>query len=336
MRIEARIFRFNAEHDYLGVYQPFIYRANESATLLDLLHSFKQSDPLCSMRLDNVKGVKANGLGARLDSPLSAFAKKNGDTIVVEPLVSERAVLDLECDRRDFEDKIGVLEEFCDESDREYYDEFYIAYAVSPMRSLNDAYLGEALFMLADRLIGKDPSNAIAIAKRIACLEGGVFCFAGLNGALLNGAAHITKTIERLWTLSASFAPKNVGGERYAALQAADVSRFSGKKTAIATDCGAFAAAPDIEYYEKILIASGAEVLRLPNPSRFSGARVANLLPSVALQAARDLTLEAVDLGADTLACVADETAKFLTSALASVKRAAGREIDITIASCAA
>jgi hypothetical protein len=333
MKIEARIFRFNAEHDYLSAYQPFIFNAGGESTLLDLLSAFKQSDPLCVMRLDKVMGVKANGLGAKLNAPLSAFAK-NGGEIVVEPLVGERAALDLECDRRDFEAKLSALDEFCDQSDRAYYDEFYTAYAVSPMRELNGEYLGEAVFMLADRLIGRNPQNAEVILKRISQAKSGIFCFAGLNGVLLDEASRITRAVERLCaaTLSLGFAPKDAAIAKYAAIKPSDLPSLEGKKVAISTDCGAFGGAIGLGDYESALSAGGAEVLRLKNPARFSGSCVADSLPDAALKAASDLVLEAVDCGADTLLCVAGETARFLAQHLNALARIVGRALDITIA----
>ncbi|MDR2152232.1 MAG: DUF5644 domain-containing protein [Helicobacteraceae bacterium] len=333
MKIEARIFRFNAKRDYLNVYQPFVFHANAESTLLDLLEAFKQSDPLCFMRLDKIDGVRANGLGAKLSAPLRAIAPK-GAEIVIEPLISDRAVLDLECDKRDFEDKFGVLEEFCDKDDRDYYNEFYIAYAVSPMRSLNSEYLGEALFMLADRLIGKNPPNVETIIKRISRAESGIFCFAGLNGVLLEGANRIIKTIERLWDLGVSmgFAPKNVSSAKFVAIETRDSSSFEGKKIAISLDCGAFGGAANIDDYERALKANGAKVLRLKNPWRFSGASAENVLPSAAIQAAKDLLLEAEDLGADTLVCAAIEARDFLNKNRRLVAEVAGRQIDIAIA----
>ncbi|MDR2033548.1 MAG: DUF5644 domain-containing protein [Helicobacteraceae bacterium] len=334
MKIEARIFRFNAKHDYLGVYHPFIYQANGESTLLDLLYAYKQSEPLCSMPLEKIEGVKANGVGAKITAPLSSFVKKRGDAIEIAPLALERAAWDLYCDRNDFEEKLGVLEEFCDKGDRDYYYEFYIPYAVSPMRSLNADYLGEALFMLADRLISKNPLNADAILRRISRAEDGIFCFAGLNGVLLEGAAHIAMAIEGLQELSISggYAPKNAKSAKYAAIDYDKTPKLTGKKTAIATDCGAFGVLPKIDEYEAVLRQNGADILRLANPSRFSGAGVADLAPQIAFKAANDLILEAQDLGADTLLCASSETQSFLTKNIKSIERVGGYPIHIEIA----
>ncbi|MDR0664497.1 MAG: DUF5644 domain-containing protein [Helicobacteraceae bacterium] len=337
MKIEAKIFRFNAEHDYLSSYRPFIFNASGESTLLDLLQAYKRSDPLCAMRIERIEGVRANGLGAPLTAPLAAFAPKGGE-IVVEPLIIERAVLDLECDKQDFEDKLSVLEEFCDKSDRDYYNEFYIAYAVSPMRALNSEYLGEALFMLADRLIGKSPPNIEIIAKRISQKDNGVFCFAGLNGALLKGAEHITKTIERLWgmLLSLGLAPKGISEAKYAPLDANDLPRLEGKRAAIAADCGAFAAAPKIDDYENALTIGGAKALRLKNPWRFGGASLKDVLPHIAVKAAGELVLEAQNIGAQTLLCLSKETREFLARNIKTIERESGYPIDIEIATIGA
>jgi hypothetical protein len=334
MKIEARIFRFDAKNDYLGSYQPFIYHVGGSSTLGDLLCAFKQSEPLCAANLDRIAGVKANGAGAKLDAPTSAFANKNGETIVLEPLMSDRAVLDLECDTRDFENKLKVLEEFCDASDRDYYGDFFIPYAVSPMRTLNAEYLGEALFMLADRLIAKNPLNTETILRRISRSESGIFCFAGLNGVLFEGGDRVAKTIEALQeaAIARAYAPKNAKSAKYAALDVSKPPNLAGKKAAIAADCGAFAALPNVADYEAALKANGAEVLRLSNPFRFSGASLADLLPNIALKAASDLVLEAQDCGADSLICLSAEVGDFLTKNLGAIKRVGGYPIDVAIA----
>ncbi|MDR2905543.1 MAG: DUF5644 domain-containing protein [Helicobacteraceae bacterium] len=332
MKVVARVFRFDAKHDYLGALQPFEYRADEGASLIDLLSAFKSANPLCKMRLELLGGARVNGVAARLDSPVSAFARHGGE-IVLEPLMPERVTLDLECDPSRFDESFKILADLADKSDRAYYDDFFTVYAASPMRALNPDYYGEALFALASRLIAKDGAKTDEILRRVSHPANGIFAFAGLYGAVLDGAEFIAAEVEKLQELARNYAPTGFKAAKFAKRDLGDLANLGdlgGKAIAVSADLGAFAACGAKEYEQK-LAAIGAEVLRLKNAARVTGAAFAHRR-DLSIKAACEAVLEAQDLGAEVLFCAAAQTRDFLQSNIKAIKSAANTPIMTEIA----
>ncbi|MDR3347891.1 MAG: DUF5644 domain-containing protein [Helicobacteraceae bacterium] len=329
-KLEVRAFRFNAEFDYLPTYQPFDIAAS-SMSVREALVQIKRLDPLYACDLNAIDGARLNGIGVTLDHPIDNSAR----VATIEPLSLKRATRNLHIDDSDFYAKFAIFAPFADEDDRLFYDRFKIAYYLSPMLDLRDEYLGEAVFMLADRLIAKYPDRQNAILEQISAQANGIFNFIWLESlGDKNMALRIANTVRQLQALSIEkgVAPKGAVVANEPALREADLTRdLCGKSVAIATDSGAFCA-PKADDLAARVVANGGKYIKLSNPSCVSGYSLAALQPRLAIEAAAKLLLEAEDLGADTLVCAAIEARDFLNKNRRLVAEVAGRQIDIAIA----
>ena len=314
MKIYVRLFRFDARFDYLPTYKPYSFAFANYPTVREILAQISVADPLFACDISQVEGVRLNGVGTQLDTVIST------NEIVIEPLSLVRSVHDLVIDRADFDSKFGLFDGITNASDRQYYNQFFIPYYLSYALEQNPAYQGEAAFMLANRLIERAPSETLSILKLIGDPHNGIFNYCSLAPLITQDASAIENTIKRLQQLvfNAHFAPANaVPAVAFAARTLpelpAELAKLSGKKVALALDCGAFGSLCQNEY-ANALKAAGGELITIKHHGRFSGASVVGSSPKLALKMASGLLQEAINNGADTLWCASAEVADFLRS----------------------
>ncbi len=333
MKLEVRLFRFNKERDYLPAYPPFHYRPQSGQTLLDLLIDHQNSNPLFLCDLACVPGVRVNGTGLTLTTPLEKIVQQMGTDLVIELLDTRLATQDLLIDTRDFERPLALLPDLITQSDRDLYHQHLIAYYSSPVRRFNPHYQGEAFFMVAEALLERHPQARDRILKTIACPEGGVWYYCGVRGTLLEGYEPIDAAIERLQLAASDWRPKGAPMAcGYTPLQAEGLERFSDRRVALCLDGGPFGTAADATLYSAALSQAGARVVG-EHPFAPTGSHLADLNPEVAFAMAASVMRAAMDAGAELLCCAHKESADFLITQKRAITRAAGQPLDLEVLS---
>jgi len=160
-KLGIELFFFNAKTDYLPYYRNFRYKLEGSATLANILEQLENDVPGYAYPKEHivvrVNNVVVNG-GISVDTLVAQF----GTQIRIEPASTYRATHDLCFDDADFMQKFELLEPFCDASDREFYEGLYQAYYASEALEYNTDYVGDALILLAHRLVVEKASDRAA------------------------------------------------------------------------------------------------------------------------------------------------------------------------------
>lgn len=299
MKLEIRLFRFNAKHDYLPSYQPFIYRAGDDETLLDLMNNHKKNDPLFLCNLSNVYGVKVNGYACRLETKLKDLADKLGKDFRIEPLDTARATLDLEIDTTDFDEQLQVFSSFIDGSDSNFYNQLITYHYASKVRRIDSNYLGAAGFALASRLLEKNPSNR---EKLFEIAKNGKICsYEGVK-TVFGDTVNIDSMIINLQS-QMGIAPKT-----NTIFQAGKLAKVEGKNIAVISDENI-----DLAPYLDLIRSSGATAIKL-DPDTNAGSKI--LDPSIAKTLAKEAITHAFDRGSDAVVCADQLTYDFLTKSV--------------------
>lgn len=295
MKLEIRLFRFNAKHDYLPVYQPFIYRSSEDGTILDLLNHHKASGPLFLCNISKVYGVKVNGFATTLETKLADLADLMGKNLTIEPLDTSRATLDLEIDTTDFDEQFLLFSDFVDGSDSSFYNQFITHHYASKVRAIDKKYLSVAGFLLIAKLLDKNPANK---PKLFEIAKKGKICSFDGTKAVFGDTKEIDETIINLQgemgiepKIATIFEPKKI-------------ENIEGKKLVVFSD-----EKIDLTSYKTAIRSSGAEVITL-DPSANSGAKIGD--ETVAKTLASDLMNLAFDSGSDGIVCADNLSFEFL------------------------
>lgn len=314
MKLEIRLFRFNAKHDYLPSYQPFVFKATADQTLLDLLNFHKQKDPLFVCNLSNVYGAKVNGYTCTLQTKLFDLATTLGSDLQIEPLDTARATLDLEIDTTDFDDIFLQFSDFVSGNDGVFYNQFIIHHYASTARKIVPNYLGVAGFMLANKLLETNPANSNALREIVK--KGKIDSYDGTK-AVFVGSTEVDRTITELQA-NLGFEPRS-----FTALNADQSDKFAGKTVVLVSEKTAC-----IEY-EKALVASGAKLVKTAPLG--SGYLLHNLENARAV--ASLLITEAFDQGADAVVCAEKEVYEFLSKEFKNITKLIRQEIILEVVS---
>lgn len=177
-RVVVRLFRFDAGSDYLSYYKPYEMKVSKEASVKDILDEVKSQDPLFAGNLTGVSHVLVDSVAFGVDETLGEALTEE---IVIEPVAEDRAKLDFQLNEDDFWKKYSLLEQWCDEEDKKFYESYKAHFYLSGVRKLNRDYIGEAAFVLADRLMKKIPSSELEILKIVADEDDGIWHYGTLT-----------------------------------------------------------------------------------------------------------------------------------------------------------
>jgi len=170
-KLEIELFFFNAQTDYLPYFRTANITIEGTSRVQDLLESLRTTFdafrfPETVVRINTVlvdNTVTINDVVARL-----------GTTLTIEPASVFRATNDLCFDDSDFMQKYECLAPFCDEEDLAFYRTLYHTHYASEAFEYNRDYIGDAVIVLAHRLIRNGSEHRDAILDAVGDKANGI------------------------------------------------------------------------------------------------------------------------------------------------------------------
>ncbi len=157
-KLYVELFFFDATTDYLPHYKQFTCILDEKQTLKDLLKMIQEREPSFEYpKQKTLVHVNAKLVDARLK--IKELVSVFGTRLTLDPASTFRAYKDLRFDDRDFMEKYALLEPYCDDDDLKYYRTLYQTYYASETLRYNQEYYGDALFLLAVRLLRREDND---------------------------------------------------------------------------------------------------------------------------------------------------------------------------------
>jgi succinate dehydrogenase/fumarate reductase-like Fe-S protein len=333
IEIQIKAFFFNAQTDYLPYYKNFSFNITGEESLLDILEMIKRENSDFSYPNKNVV-LRINDLVLTADEKIATVVKKLGNELRINPALMYRSNNGLILNDDDFMQSFELLEAYADEEDKAYYKSLYPLHYASASFEYNHNYIGDAVLLLASRLIEKNPDNQYNILNAIndefngiaSCeYENNLFhaqehaeTIASLKKLVLKEKS--TSMIDKLCDLAVkpkehTLNTENIH-ERNIALYIGSVNHAElAKETKIA------------------VVQSGATFIDFPMSTKLAGQSVITTNPDLAHQKAGKMLLDALDHGADTLLCAEDEDLELFKKMLAKCERVVGRDIELTLIS---
>ena len=164
MTIELSIFRFDYKSDYLPYYKKQFIKIKEQKSLLDLFKEINIDEPFDFEEIENFY-VVVNGLYTKVSISIDELVKSFGKDLTIEPLSIRRANKDFIIDESDFQEKLEILKEYTNEDDKKEYFSNKLYFYASNTMNFQYKYIGDAILLLAHKLIEKNPENKAAILK---------------------------------------------------------------------------------------------------------------------------------------------------------------------------
>jgi succinate dehydrogenase/fumarate reductase-like Fe-S protein len=173
-KLEIRAFFFNAKTDYLPYYKNFSIKVDDDATAKDLLVKIQEENENFSFPKQKLF-MKVNGLVVEAKQPVSALVERLGTSLQIDPVNSYRSNDGLKINDSDFMKSFELLVPYASESDLKYYKTLYALHYASETENFDREYIGDAVLVLAHKMITEGSEHKEAILEAITSVNSGLF-----------------------------------------------------------------------------------------------------------------------------------------------------------------
>ena len=334
--LEIKAFFFNAKTDYLPYYKQFSINLAEDMKAKDLLASIQEQNENFSYPEKNLV-FKINDLVIEGDESMHEIVKRLGTSLQIDPVNTYRSYNGLKINDNDFMQSYEILAPFASEEDLEYYETLYTLHYASETEKFDHSYIGDAILVLAHKLIAEGSEHKEAILKAITSPYSGLLDCEYENN-FFNTQDH-TAAIEELKMMvkppkTPSFMDKLTA--RFTKKKATDPKKeqttpatISGKN--IAYYAGSVTGKTD-SIHQKI-IQSDAKVVSFSRANKLSGLSLLEDNKQLAYTKAATTLLDALDSGAQLLIVEEKEVYDMFKKHFSAIEKTIGRDIDLELIS---
>jgi len=171
--LNVKAFFFNAKTDYLPYYKHFDISVEDDASIKEVLAQIQKKN--FNFYYPNQKLImKVNGLVVEAKEPVSNIVERLGTELTIEPVKSYRSNNGLKINDDDFMKSYALLEPYATESDLKYYKTLYALHYASETENFNHAYIGDAVLVLAHKMISEGNEHKEEILDAISSVNSGL------------------------------------------------------------------------------------------------------------------------------------------------------------------
>ncbi|UPT78503.1 hypothetical protein MN086_04980 [Sulfurovum sp. XGS-02] len=329
-KLEIRAFFFNAKTDYLPYYKNFTIDLNDDATAKDLLVKIKEENENFSFPKQKLV-MKINGLVVEAKQPVSALVERLGTSLQIDPVNSYRSNDGLKINDSDFMESFELLAPYTSESDLKYYKTLYALHYASETENFDREYIGDAVLVLAHKMITEGSEHKEAILEAITSVNSGLFDCEYENN-LFNAQDHSTAIAELkamvkpdegpslCETLMARFSKKEVeavaatrAGETIENLEEKQVAHYHGP------------ASHDVIH--ELVAQKGMKGVHFSRSGKLAGLEILEENKALALKKAGAILLDAYDRGAEVLVVEDVDVLDMFKKNFTAIEKTIGRKI---------
>jgi succinate dehydrogenase/fumarate reductase-like Fe-S protein len=173
-KLTIRAFFFNSKTDYLPYYKNFTMRLDDVATTKDMLIRIKEENEDFSFPEEKLY-MKINGWVVDENQSAASVVEKLGNELQIDPVSTYRSNNGLIINDDDFMSSYALLEPYATEDDLKFYETLYALHYASETSSFDREYIGDAILVLAHKMIGENTEHKEAILKAISTVHSGLF-----------------------------------------------------------------------------------------------------------------------------------------------------------------
>ena len=198
-KLEVKAFFFNAKTDYLPYYKNFSVTMKSDATAKDLLIQIQTMNENFSFPKQKLI-MKINGLVVEAKQSIGSLVERLGTSLQIDPVNIYRSNNGLRINDKDFMQSFALLEPYATETDLKYYKTLYALHYASETEKFDRQYIGDAILILAHRMINNNSEHTEAILEAITNVPSGLMDCEYENN-LFNTQEH-TETIDALKSMA--------------------------------------------------------------------------------------------------------------------------------------
>ncbi len=203
-KLDVRTFFFNAKTDYLPYYKPFAMTLESDTKARDILKNIKDANENFAYPEEKLL-FRINDVVVTGEETIGQIVERFGTEIQIDPVLSYRSNHCLVINDSDFMQRFELLAPYASDEDKAYYESLYAQHYASESSRFNHDYIGDAILLLAHRMITNDSEHKEEILAAINDPYDGLNACEFENN-LFDGEDH-TATIEALHTMFERSAP---------------------------------------------------------------------------------------------------------------------------------
>jgi len=343
--LEIKAFFFNAETDYLPYYKHF----NIDLEKIDLAEELKAKDLLALIQKQNENFsypeenlfFRINDLIVDGEQNMNEVIERLGTSLQIDPVNAYRSSNGLIIDDSDFMKSYELLAPFASDEDLEYYKTLYALHYASETENFDRTYIGDAILVLAHKLITAGSEEKEAILEAITYPYSSLLDSEYENN-LFHAQDHTASIAELKMMVKA---PKSDTPSLMDKLAA----RFAEKKDTLLKkeekkDTVVTIEGKQIAYYagavtgktagmhEKIVQAD-AKMISFARTNKLSGLSLLEDNKELAHTKAATTLLDALDSGAQVLIVEEKEAYAMFKKHFSDIEKTIGRDIDLALIS---
>ncbi|NOR56119.1 MAG: hypothetical protein GQ531_07900 [Sulfurovum sp.] len=171
--LQIRAFFFNAKTDYLPYYKNFTLNVEDGTTAKELLALIAEKNWDFSYPKQKLI-MNINGLVVEAKETVAALVAKLGTELTIEPANTYRANNGLKINDDDFMQSYALLAPYASEEDLNYYKTLYALHYASESENFDRAYIGDAILLLAHKMITEGSEYKAKILTSITSVHSGL------------------------------------------------------------------------------------------------------------------------------------------------------------------
>ena len=333
--ITIKAFFFNAKTDYLPYYKNFSFSVEDETTLKEILAMIKEQNSLFAYPDEDLI-FRVNNLVVTGEEKISEVVAKLGTELKIDPALEYRSDNGLIINNHDFMHQYRRVFKRHDTSkeDLAYYITLYPLHYASETFNYNREYIGDAILILADKMIKDGHHNIEDILHDINDEFNGINACEYENN-LFDGVDH-TQTIKNLKKMvnnpkrSLSLTDKMKLTCLNKMRTPIEVEELEGKNISLYMgDKNSNKLSSEIEQS----ISSIGKLIPFDMSTKRAGQSLMQNYPSIAHQKAGKMMLQAFDNGAEVMVFSKDEDLALFQKNLPLIEKAIGRKIGLALIS---
>jgi len=329
-RLEVRAFFFNAKTDYLPYYKNFIITLEGTQKAEDILSEIQKQNNEFAYPNENLL-FKINNLVVQSTQNINSIVERLGLELQIDPVLSYRSNNCLVINDDDFMKSFKLLAPYATEEDKKYYESLYSIHYASETFKFSHDYIGDAVLLLAYRMIENGSQYRDEILKAISDEYDGLEACEYENN-FFNPEFH-TKAIESLKDMN-NFTVKTSILDKFAQKLSKKALTPFEKDSIEGLNVACYAGNSELlEEVNHEIKANLAKPINFSRAKRLAGTSLFGRQNNLAfLKSARTL-LDALDSGAELLVVVKDDDIEMFRTNFVSIQKRIGRDIALPMIS---
>ncbi|SFV90408.1 hypothetical protein MNB_SV-4-762 [hydrothermal vent metagenome] len=330
--LNVRAFFFNAKTDYLPYYKHFSITLDADAKAMEILKNIKAKNENFAYPEEKLV-FKINELVVTGDETIGEIVERFSNELQIDPVLSYRSNHCLVINDDDFMERFELLAPYASEEDKAYYESLYALHYASESSKFNHDYIGDAILLLAHKMITEGHSAKDAILEAISDPYDGLAACEYENN-LFDTQDH-TESLEALITM-ANLSPKSSLLEKISqklskdALATHSIDTLNGQGVAF---YAAHTQTPTQEEVFKAIEAAVCRIVRFGRERRLCGRSLIGREENLAYLKAATTLLDALDSGAEVLIVADDADLEMFSKHYKAIEKRIGREIPLALLS---